>query len=149
VWWRDALAGARGGNSSDIAVMRALAETLATHDLPEAPFEAMIAARTAGRQAVGAADYAAATVGSLMQLWALVLGADADLSDAAIAYGLAGEDTDVARAHYQAARARAYPKAVLPAVLPAALVPLYLKRAEPPPWRKQIALLHAGLRGRI
>jgi hypothetical protein len=117
----------------------------------------MIAAR--GREAfTGAADaeeHADATVGSLMRLWARVLGEDIDVRDAAIAYGLAGRvfnsfnAADLAREHFEAARRIRYSRAILPAVLPAALVPLYLKRSEPPLWRKQIALFGSALRGRL
>jgi phytoene/squalene synthetase len=157
MWWRETVAMARKGKARDHAVAQALADTLAAHDLPETWFEAMIAAR--GREAfTGAADaeeHADATVGSLMRLWARVLGEDIDVRDAAIAYGLAGRvfnsfnAADLAREHFEAARRIRYSRAILPAVLPAALVPLYLKRSEPPLWRKQIALFGSALRGRL
>lgn len=156
-WWRETVELARKGKARDHAVARALVETLAAHDLPEAWFEAMIAARAGAviADAAAAEEHADATVGSLMRLWARVLGEDADVRDAAIAYGLAGrlfagiDTVALARNHLAAARLFRYPRAILPAVLPAALVPLYLKTAAPPLWKKQIAYLRAALRGRI
>jgi hypothetical protein len=47
------------------------------------------------------------------------------------------------------ARRRRLPRALLPVVLPAALVPLYLRRSDPPLWRKLLVYLRAALRGRI
>lgn len=156
-WWRETIELARQGKQRDNAVAQALADTLAAHDLPEAWFDAMIAAR--GHEpltsAAAAEEHADATVGSLMRLWARVLGEDVDVRDAAIAYGLAGrvvagiDTAAVAQKHFDAARRIRYPRAILPAVMPAALVPLYLKNAEPPLWKKQIVYLRAALRGRI
>ncbi len=54
-----------------------------------------------------------------------------------------------ARNHLAAARKLARPREALPAFLPAALVPLYLKRSDPPLWRRQISLLRAAMRGQI
>jgi len=54
-----------------------------------------------------------------------------------------------AREYLSKARAMTRPQASLPAFLPAALVPLYLKRDDPPLWRRQLALLVAAWRGRI
>ncbi|MGC9952649.1 MAG: phytoene/squalene synthase family protein [Rhizomicrobium sp.] len=54
-----------------------------------------------------------------------------------------------ARTHLAAARKLAKPREALPAFLPAALVPLYLKRSDPPLWRRQISLLRAATRRRI
>jgi phytoene/squalene synthetase len=157
MWWRETVGLARKGKARDHAVARALADTLAVHDLPEAWFEAIISARA--REALAGAataeEHADATVGSLMRLWARVLGEDVEAQNAAIAYGLAGRvfnsfnATAVARKHFDAARSMRYSRAILPAVLPAALVPLYLKRPEPPQWRKQIALFGAARRGRL
>lgn len=161
MWWRETLERAREGQPRDHYVARALAETLAACDLPAELFEAMIAARGEPEpfaDKAAAVVHADATVGSLMRLWALVLGGETDLRDAAIAYGLAGRrggmfgsvDTDVlAKTHFAAARTVRYPRALLPAVLPAALVPLYRKNPDPPQWRKQAALFGAALRGRI
>jgi phytoene synthase len=59
-----------------------------------------------------------------------------------------------ARQHLVAARRIAVPQDALAAFLPSALVPLYLRRtlhdkADPPLYRRQIALLRAALTGRI
>jgi hypothetical protein len=56
-----------------------------------------------------------------------------------------------AQARFDHARALPKPAAGLPAFLPATLVPLYLKYREGdvPLYRKQLAMLAAGLRGRI
>ena len=162
MWWRETISMARGGKARDHAVARALVETFGAYDLPDALFEAMIAARSETHNvfsdAAAAEAYADATVGSLMRLWSRVLGGAAEVRDAAIAYALAGQsggdfanvDTAaLARTHYVAARKIVVPKAVLAAVIPAALVPLYLKRPDPPQWRKQIALFGTALRGRL
>jgi len=160
-WWRETVEGARAENPREHPVAKALVETLTVQELPQALFDRMIEGwmpREAFVRAAEAEDHADATVGSLMRLGALVLSASADVRDAAIAYGLAGQrggvwsalDTDgLARAHFAAARKAVVPKAALPALMPAALVPLYLKSPEPPLWRKQIALLSAALRGRL
>jgi len=162
MWWRETIAMARNGKARDHAVARALVETFRVYDLPDAMFEAMIAARTelpeVFAEPAAAEAYADATVGSLMRLWSRVLGGAADVRHAAIAYAVAGrsggvfariETAALARAHYAAARQIIVPKAVLPAVLPAALVPLYLNRPDPVLWRKQIVLLGTALRGRL
>ena len=119
--------------------------------------------------------YLNATSGNLIRLAARLLG-DGEMHhnvarEAGIAYGLAGlirsqafhrargkvflHDAYAgavdARAHYL--RAKSMPKAggALAAFLPAALVPLYLRNLakEVPLYRKQLALLSAGLRGHI
>jgi phytoene synthase len=54
-----------------------------------------------------------------------------------------------ARRHLAAARKMAVPQDALAAFLPAALVPLYLRRSDPPLWRRQIVLFSAATRGRI
>ncbi len=72
-----------------------------------------------------------------------------------------GEVAARARAHLDAARAFAKPGTALAAVMPAATAPLYLKlltapafdpfvtRAELPLYRRQLAMLHARLRGQV
>ncbi len=170
MWWCETVEGARAGTPRDHAVAQALAATLSAHDLPQPLFDTMIEAR--GRPGepftdIPAAEaYADAGVGALMRLAVRVLSGgeaeardgDAVVRDAAIAYAVAGRhdglfhaiDTNaLARDHYRAARRAAIPKAVLPAFLPAALVPLYLKRPDPPLWRKQISLLRAAMLGRV
>ena len=161
-WWRDAIAAARAGRPGDHHVSQALAVVLAEHTLPEEPFARLIEARADEREgfadAAAAEAHAEATSGALMRLAAAVLGGEANEAarEAGIAYWLAGRDEErlhgaaaLARRHYQAARGLGIPRALMPAFLPAALVPLYLKRRDPPTWRKQVALLAAALRGRI
>jgi phytoene/squalene synthetase len=155
-WWRETIERARDGKPREHAVAQALAETLQAYALPPALFDTLIDARMgeAPDSDAAAQAYADATVGSLMRLMAHVTGGEVELSDAAIAYGLAGrkfagvDASGLARQHHQQAR-HAYPRALLPVVLPAALVPLYLGNPDPPLWRKQIAYLGAALRGRI
>lgn len=161
MWWRETIAMAREGKARNHDVARALVETLAACDLPDALFEAMLEARgqrDAFADAAAAEAYGDATAGSLMRLSLRVLEVDAEVRDAAIAYALAGRSGELfrnvdtgalARAHYDAARKMRVARAALPALLPAALVPLYLKRAEPALWRKQISLLRAGLLGQL
>lgn len=153
MWWRETIELARQGKPRSHAVAEALCQTLQAHDLPQVLFDQLIDARM-GEEAMSPEDFADATVGSLMRLMAMVLGGEADLRDAAIAYGLAGRDmagvdtAALAKTHYARAH-HAYSRALLPAVLPAALVPLYLRNPDPPLWRKQVAYLSAVLRGRI
>lgn len=178
-WWREAVEGARAGQPRDHPVVRALAETLAADDLPAAWFERLIEARSFDASPDTFADmaaletYADATSGNLMRLAARVLGAEADglARQAGIAYALAGLLRSIpfhaarnkqfladdllddarrhARHHLAAARKLPKPREALPAFLPAALVPLYLKRSDPPLWRKQLVFLRAAVTGRV
>ncbi len=178
-WWREAVEGARTGQPRDHPVVRALAETLAANELPAAWFERLIEARAFDASADKFADmaaleaYADATSGNLMRLAARVLGAEADslAREAGIATALAGLLRSIpfhaargkqfladnllgdarrhARHHLASARKIAIPNETLPAFLPAALVPLYLKRSDPPLWRKQLVFLRAAATGRI
>ena len=165
-WWRETLEGARAGRPRDHHVARALAETLAVNYLPGELFARMIEARAAQAgaepfaDAAAAEDHADATSGTLMRLAARVLGAEPDglAREAGIAYALAGrrgekslniDTAALARKHFAAARKLPMPREALPAFLPTALVPLYLKRNDPPLWRKQIAYLRASWRGRL
>ena len=94
-WWREAVEGARAGKPRNHPVVQALAETLATNDLPEEIFERMIAARSfdASQELfadMGALeDYANATSGSIMRLAARVLGAGGTLDELAREAGTA------------------------------------------------------------
>ena len=165
-WWRETLEGARAGRPRDHHVAQAVRETFAENDLPAELFARMIEARAteAGAEpfpdTAAAEDHADATSGALMRLAARILGAEADdlAREAGIAYALAGRsggrytsiDTPgLAQSHYDAARKLPMPRESLPAFLPAALVPLYLKRTDPPLWRKQLSMLRAAMRGRI
>jgi len=165
-WWRETLQAARAGQPRNHHVAQAMSAMLPAHDLPDAMFEPMLDARAAEAGGAAFADAAAAeahadaTTGALMRLAARILGAEAGAParEAGIAYALAGRrdaryrgvDTAVlARAHLAAARALDMPREALPALLPAALVPLYLRRADPPLWRRQLRLLRAGLSGRL
>lgn len=159
-WWRETVEAARKGSAREHAVAKALAETLKAHDLPQTLFERMVdgwgEAPEPFASAADVADNAAVRIGSLMALSARILGGDGDFSNAAIAYGLAGQrfqagfDNDsLARHHFLAARKMRYPKALLPAVMPAALTPLYLKHQAPPLWRKQLVYLRVAFTGRL
>jgi hypothetical protein len=167
-WWREAVESARAGAPRDHDVARALAETFKAIELPEESFERMITARSFDATPepfanLGALeDHADETSGTLMRLAARVLGCEADdpAREAGIAYALAGrsgekfrlvqnEIAPLAKARFVAARAMAVPREAFAAFLPAALVPLYLKRGNPPLWRKQISLLRAAVRGRL
>ena len=165
-WWRETIEAARAGRPRNHPVAEALAAVLAKNDLPQALFDRLIEARAgeaggaAFANAAAAEDYADATAGTLMRLGARVLGVEADAlaREAGIAYALAGREgglfanldtAALARAHFAAARRLPIPREALPAFLPVALVPLYLKRRDPPVWRRQVWLLRAALRGRI
>jgi phytoene synthase len=165
-WWRETLEGAREGKPRNHHVAEALAATLAANDLPTEMFEPIIVARAAEAgggpfvNAAAAEAHADATTGALMRLAARILGAEADAlaREAGIAYALAGRSdaryrgidaVALARTHFSTACTMALPREGLPAFLPAALVPLYLRRSNPPLWRRQAALLFASLRGRL
>jgi 15-cis-phytoene synthase len=97
-WWRETILGARAGKPRAQDTARALAGLFASADLPLAPFEAMIAARSfdsssgvfADRAALE--DYCDATSGNLMRLAARILGAPDDglARTAGTAYAIAG-----------------------------------------------------------
>lgn len=99
-WWRETVEGARAGVPRTHDVAKALAALLAQFDLPQSLFDAMVEARSFDVlpdtfEHVGALeDYGAASVGSLMQLVARVLGGgdryDAQAREAGIAYALTG-----------------------------------------------------------
>jgi len=161
-WWRETIEGARTGAPRDHHVAQALAVVLSENALPNEPFARIIEARAG--EGAGFADAAAAeahadaTAGSLMRLAARVLGGEADAAarEAGIAYALAGRSdarlsgidaAALARRHFEAARAIPLPRAILPAFLAAALVPLYLRRPDPPVWRRQVLLYQAAVRG--
>jgi phytoene synthase len=165
-WWRETLEGARQGKPRDHHVAQALVEVLSANDLADDLFEPIFEARAAEAGGGPFADVAAAeahadaTTGALMRLATRVLGTKADTlaREAGIAYALAGrmdaryrgvDATTLARAHLAAARAIDIPRGALPAFLPAALVPLYLRRPDPPMWRKQVSLLRAALSRRL
>ena len=112
-WWREALEGAREGRPREHDVVRGLAALFAAHELPLAPFEAMIEARENDAAEFVFADlaaleaYADATGGNLMRLAAQMLGAPADelAREAGIAHALAG----ILRAiPFHAARGKVY-----------------------------------------
>ncbi|HWA88645.1 MAG TPA: squalene/phytoene synthase family protein [Rhizomicrobium sp.] len=175
-WWRETLEGAREGRPRNHDVARALAETLAKIELPQALFEAMIDARSFDLMdgtLTDTASYLDATSGNVMRLAARILGSgdrhDDLAREAGLAYGLAGllrnqatgtgkaflADPVAAKAdaerHLAAARRLPRPKRALPAFLPATLVPLYLRdpRKDVTIHRRQIALLSSSLRGRL
>jgi phytoene synthase len=99
-WWRETIEGARAGNPRAHDVAQGLAEILSRFDLPQSLFDEMIDARGFDVspdvfETVGALeDYGAATVGSLIQLAARILGAgeryDQQAREAGIAYALCG-----------------------------------------------------------
>jgi len=165
-WWRETIGDARAGRPREHHVARALAAALAAHDLPQAVFARMIEARASeagGMAFAGAAEaeeHADATSGALMRMACRVLGEDADEAAraAGIAYALAGrtqglyrnvDTARIARWHLDAVRKLEISRTILPGMLPAALVPLYLRRRNPPVWRRQLSLFLAARRGRI
>ena len=178
-WWRETVEGARVGRPRNHDVARALAATLDANELPTALFERMIEARGFDASPDSFVDMAAleaygdATSGNLMRLAARVLGDAADdaAHEAGIAYALAGllraapfhaargkrflsdsllgEAARRAWQHFEMARRIAVPRPALAAFLPAALVPLYLRRREPPLYRRQLVYLRAAVTGRL
>ncbi|HVU19757.1 MAG TPA: squalene/phytoene synthase family protein [Rhizomicrobium sp.] len=175
-WWRETLESARAGNPRAHDVVRGLALTFATVDLPASLLDAIIDARSfdlnrgpfpddASRD-----EYLDATSGNLMRLAAKILGpARDDLAhEAGLAYGLAGllrnqaiagreilPDAASAKADALShlAKARRMKKAgvSLAAFLPASLVPLYVRNPakDTALHRKQLRLLSCALRGRV
>lgn len=99
-WWRETVESARAGKPRRHDVAEALAALLAQVDLPQGLFDAMIEARSFDvlpdtfEHVSALEEYGAATVGSLMQLAARVLGGearcDAQAREAGIAYALTG-----------------------------------------------------------
>jgi phytoene synthase len=99
-WWRETIEGARVATPREHDVALALAELLARFDLPQSLFDEMVDARSFDVlpdtfETVGALeDYGAASVGSLIQLAARVLGAgerhDSQAREAGIAYAISG-----------------------------------------------------------
>jgi len=165
-WWREALDGARSARPRNHGAVQAMAEVFAAAELPSHLFDAMIDARA--EDPVQLADDAArdahldATSGNLMRLASRILGSVRDdlAHQAGIAYGLVGllrnravsgdaAMKEAARRRYDAAHLLPKPGGALAAFLPAALVPLYLRRIDPPLYRKQLALLRSTLRGRV
>lgn len=84
-WWRDAIAEIYdGGVLRAHPVVTLLAKAIRAHDLPRAPFDALIEARHANLEAVPLADWAAveayvdATAGGVMRLALKACGSDLD-----------------------------------------------------------------------
>jgi phytoene/squalene synthetase len=155
-WWREALDGARAGTPRNHDVVRAMAATLASVDLPNDLFDAMIDARQFDLMSGTFGDdekrdaYLYATSGNLMRLASSILGGsdrhDELARECGVAYGLTGLLRNQARnsprrfldpegephairdaiAHLARARKLPKPGKALAAFLPASLVPLYL-----------------------
>jgi phytoene synthase len=99
-WWRDRIAELYSGASSAHALTNALGETIAAHELPRAPFDALIDARESDLEEAPFADtasleaYTDATSANIMRLAARILGAGSALDEQArelgIAYALIG-----------------------------------------------------------
>ena len=95
-WWRETVESAAKGAPRDHDVARALAAVFAACAPPLDLFEALIAARTFDSSAETFPDFAAlesyvdATSGNLMRLAVHILGAQFDVRDAGLAYGLSG-----------------------------------------------------------
>src|SRR5262249_32105962 len=81
-WWRETLAGARQGKPRNHPVAQALAGLFAAVALPEAPFEAMLTARSFDATSEAFADraqlevYCDATSGNLIRLAMRILGGE-------------------------------------------------------------------------
>jgi phytoene synthase len=99
-WWRDALAEIYGGAALRAhPVVALLAKAIRAHDLPRAPFDALIEARHANLEAAPLADWAAveayvdATAGGVMRLALKAANAEMDekfVTQAAQMWGLTG-----------------------------------------------------------
>jgi len=99
-WWRDAVAEIyAGGTLRAQPVVTILAKAIRAHDLPRAPFDALIEARHADLEAAPFADWVAveayldATAGSVMRVASAAAGAplaDSFIAPAARAWGLVG-----------------------------------------------------------
>jgi phytoene synthase len=136
-WWREALTG-RSDEGAAPAV-RAARHAVERHALPLAPFEAMIAARTADLYSNAPASMSdlegrlGETESALFQLAAIVLGSSGP--DSAEAAGHAGIAYGLARRLSRFAEERARGRAVLPAQLLAQedLTVVELFMTDPPP----------------
>lgn len=114
-WWRETVEGAREGRPREHDVAKALAVLLTQFDLPQGLFDAMVEARSfdvlpdAFETASALEAYGAASVGSLMQLVARVLGGGARFDEQAREAGIAYALTGVLRAiPHHAARGKLY-----------------------------------------
>lgn len=148
-WWRDALTGERPGEAAASPVAAALNAALAAIGADRAPLLDLIEQRRA--ELFG--EPAASIEANVFVTAARMLGGNGDAVpgaalDAGLAYDLSRdpEQHAHAREHYERLRTAVpqLPAAVVPAFLPAALVPLRLRHADPPQWRRQVALARAA-----
>lgn len=118
-WWGDALSGTAGGEGEGATpALRALSAAIAKHRLPQAPFEALIEARTADFYSDPPATVGdlegrmGETESALFQMAAIVAGASG--RDAADAAGHAGVAYGIARRLATFASDRARGRTILP-----------------------------------
>ncbi|MGH6923596.1 MAG: phytoene/squalene synthase family protein [Propylenella sp.] len=136
-WWREALTG--GSDGVGAPAIRAVRNAVERHSLPLAPFDTMIAARTADLYSNAPASMSdvegrlGETESALFQLAAIILGAAGP--DSAEAAGHAGIAYGLARRLSRLAEERARGRSVLPAQLLAQedLTVVEVFMTDPPP----------------
>jgi phytoene/squalene synthetase len=146
-WWHEAIEGQRAEEAAANPVMSALQDAARQTDISLAPLIAAVEAREGelhGAPPVGAAAAVIIMAARLLSAEgeAIVRAAD----HAAQATTLLETEPGKARDAYDAFGriVEDLPEAALPAFLPVALVPLRLKRADAPQWRRQLVLLRTA-----
>ncbi|HZQ11349.1 MAG TPA: squalene/phytoene synthase family protein [Pseudolabrys sp.] len=146
-WWLEAVGGLRGEEAAASPVMIALTDAAQRTGMSLAPLAAAVEARQLELQGEPAIEAAA----PIYVMAARLLGAEGDAvvavaAAAARAVTLAATEPAAARQAYAAFRDQLpnVPEGALPAFLDVALVPLRLKRADAPQWRRQLVLLRTA-----
>lgn len=145
-WWLEALSGLRAEEAAASPVMIALEDASRQTGVALGPLKSAVEARQDELRGEPAVRAAAA----IFSMAAGFLDASEDMTAvaeaAAQAVTFVGRDNDKARDAYRAFLALLpnIPERVWPAVLTVALVPLRLRNADAPQWRRQIALARAA-----
>jgi phytoene synthase len=146
-WWLEAVSGLRAEEAAASPVMIALKDAADRTGISLAPLTAAIEARQAELNGARATEAEAA----ILVIAARILGAQSEAIARAADYAaqavtFIASDPDKARAAYAALHAQieSVPEPAWPVFLPASLVPLKLRQASPPQWRRQIALLRTA-----
>lgn len=148
-WWHDALRGLRAEEASASPVMLALSDACAKTNTELWRLITVVEARQAeltGEPPVEAVSTIFATAAHLLGGDGGAVFEAADHAGRATVFAGDPATIDDVLGAYAAFRAglAALPDRALPAFLPMALLPLRLRQAQAPQWRKQIALLRAA-----
>jgi phytoene/squalene synthetase len=145
-WWLEAIGGLRAEEAAASPVMIALQDASRQTGVALAPLGTAVEARQDELYGEPAVRASSAVFAAAAQL----LGVEEDVSAAADAAARAvtflWQDAEKACDGYADFRAlaAALPERALPAFLIVALVPLRMRKADAPQWRRQIALLRAA-----